>query len=136
MDGDGGDIDSVRSGSSNSRRFEISERLTIVIFVIFTCSGSIGLSLLPTSTDAILSSVSKLSSVTILPNTVYCSSRKFEALCTIKNCEPALLGSADLAIETMPRLCLIVLNSASTLVLGPPVPQVFGSPLIVLGSPP
>ena len=133
---DGVMVDSVRSGSCNSRIFETSERLTIVTLVILTCSGSCGLSWEVVSTDAILSNVSKLSSVTILPNTVYCSSRKFESACTIKNCEPPLFGSADLAIETIPRLCFIVLNSASTLVFGPPVPQVLGSPSIVFGSPP
>ena len=40
-----------------------------------------------------------------------------------KNCEPALFGSAALAIETIPRLCLIVLNSASIEYPGSPVPQ-------------
>ena len=53
----------------------------------------------------------------------------------MKNCEPALFGSADLAIETIPRICLIVLNSASTLSSGPPIPQVLESPLIVFSVP-
>ena len=82
------------------------------------------------------SSVSKLCSVTILPNTVYCPSRKLEFWWTMKNCDPALLGSWLLAIETMPRSCGMSLNSASTECGGPPIPHVRGSPLTVLGSPP
>ncbi len=115
----------IRSGSVNSKRSETSERLTTSAFLIsaavklpgivapcsvFAISGWIfaGVSIF-----AILSSVSKLSWVTILPNTVYWPSRKFESSWTIKNCEPALFGSTDLAIETSPLLCFMSLNSAS-----------------------
>ena len=41
---------------------------------------------------------------TTSPKTVYCPSRKFESLTTMKNCEPALLGSFVRAMERIPRL--------------------------------
>src|SRR5678816_2648888 len=40
---------------------------------------------------------------TTSPNTVYCPSREFESLTTMKNCEPALLGSFVRAMERIPR---------------------------------
>ena len=88
---------------------------------------------------AIASSVSRLSAVTTLPNAVYWPSRKFELLWTMKNCEPALSGSADRAIESMPRSWRMSLNSASTVSSGPPEPQALrgaGSSCLVFGSPP
>ena len=42
----------------------------------------------------------------------YCQSRKFESATQIKNCEPALSGSLARAIETVPRLWGLLLNSA------------------------
>ncbi len=54
----------------------------------------------------------------------------------MKNCEPALLGSCDLAIETIPLKCDLELNSALILYPGPPIPQEPLLSVFVLGSPP
>src|SRR5262249_10330394 len=71
------------------------------------------------------------------PKTVYFPSRNFESFNTMKNCEPALFGSCDLAIDNTPRECVFLLNSALTFQPGPPVPHL---PLLyvsfVYGSPP
>ena len=76
----------VRSGSTYGMYPETLAVAIIVVLIILTCSGSTGLSLVPVVTAAILSSVSKLSSVASLPNAVYSPSRKFESWWTIKNC--------------------------------------------------
>ena len=73
-------VEPVREGSERFIILEISERSTTVAEIILTCSGLFGLSLDTVGTPAILSRVSKLDSVTILPKTVYCSSRKCESL--------------------------------------------------------
>ena len=54
----------------------------------------------------------------------------------MKNCDEALFGSFERAIETMPRAWWTSLNSAGMFLPEPPVPQVAGSPEIVFGSPP
>ena len=62
-----------------------------------------------------------------------------ESWCTTKNCEPALSGLVERAMDTMPRLCIMVLNSASSRKSGPPVPHWSGDAPEsdrVLGSPP
>ncbi len=82
--------DKIRSSSFRSNKSEISDLCTTLAVKILACSGSVGTSLALVYKDAILSRVSKLSCVTILPNTVYCSSKKFESPWTIKNCELAL----------------------------------------------
>src|SRR5215469_992819 len=69
---------------------------------------------------AILSTVS-IPDVTF-PKTVYFPSRNFESFNTMKNWEPALSGSCDLAIDNTPRECVFLLNSALTFQPGPPVP--------------
>ena len=72
------------------------------------------------------------------PKAEYWLSRKLESFTTMKNCEEAELGSADRAIETMPRLCGVSLNSALTFVSLPPVPygREGSSGFLVFGSPP
>ena len=50
----------------------------------------------------------------------------------MKNCEPALSGSADLAIETIPLVCIRLLNSASILYPASPFPQSHGMPALGL----
>src|SRR5579875_268763 len=57
------------------------------------------------------------------PNTVYCLSRKVLSVVTMKNCEPALFGSAARAIETIPLRWDLGLNSALIVYPGPPVPH-------------
>src|SRR5207245_4390015 len=64
-----------------------------------------------------------------LPHTVYWPSRKFESLKTMKNWLCALLGSWVRAIETTPRTCGSLLNSAGSLSPMPPVPVPVGSPV-------
>ena len=54
------------------------DMLSEVFDLFFASSGFTGLSPGSVCKDAILSKVSKLSWVIILPNTVYCESRKFE----------------------------------------------------------
>ena len=65
-------------------------------------------------------------------------SRKAESFTQMKNCEPALLGSEERAMERTPRLWGVSLNSALTLCPGPPVPWRSREALesFVLGSPP
>ena len=70
------------------------------------------------------------------PKTVYWLSRNVESLTTMKNCDEALFGSLERAIDTIPRLCETVLNSALTFLPEPPTPQVEGLPEMVFGSPP
>ena len=49
---------------------------------------------------------------TTRPKAVYCLSRKPESATQMKNCEPALLGSLERAMESTPRLWAVSLNSA------------------------
>ena len=49
---------------------------------------------------------------TTRPKAVYWRSRKPESATQMKNCEPALFGSCERAIDTTPRLCGVSLNSA------------------------
>src|SRR6266545_4042142 len=53
-----------------------------------------------------------------------------------KNCDEALFGSFERAMETTPRAWWMLLNSAATFLPEPPVPHVEGEPEIVFGSPP
>jgi len=46
------------------------------------------------------------------PKALYCRSRKVESPTHTKNCDPALFGSWARAIETIPRLWDVSLNSA------------------------
>jgi hypothetical protein len=64
-------------------------------------------------------------------------SRYGESFTTMKNCDPPLSGSCARAMDTIPRLWEVSLNSAFTVWPGPPVPcwlrgalgsRVFGSP--------
>ncbi len=81
--------------------------------------------------------------VTTSPKAVYWLSRNVESFTTMKNCDDAELGSCERAIETIPRLCDVSLNSAfrraslppTTL---PPVPYrcAPSSAPFVFGSPP
>src|SRR5439155_18685733 len=75
---------------------------------------------------------------TTRPKAVYCRSRKLESFTTMKNWEPALLGSWARAMETTPRLWGTSLNSALIVYPGPPVPWRSRPALrsFVLGSPP
>src|SRR5260370_15064208 len=66
---------------------------------------------------------------TTLPHSVYWPSRKFESLKTMKNWLRALLGSEVRAIETAPRTCGCLLNSAGSVSPMPPVPVPVGSPV-------
>ena len=129
----------TRAGSPRSSTPSTAPLSTISTDLTTAGPMSSGTSPAPVGRAAIASSVSRLSAVTTLPNTVYWPSRKFELLCTMKNCEPALSGLIDLAIETIPRSCRMSLNSASMVVSGPPVPHVLrgpGSSCRVFGSPP
>ena len=60
---------------------------------------------------------------TTSPKAEYWLSRKLESFTTMKNCEEAEFGSAARAMDTMPRLWGVSLNSALTLLPLPPVPQ-------------
>src|SRR5262249_995662 len=66
---------------------------------------------------------------TTRPHTVYWPSRKFESLNTMKNWLRALLGSLVRAIDTAPRLCGSLENSALSVSPMPPVPVPVGSPV-------
>src|SRR5476651_1960720 len=63
------------------------------------------------------------------PHTVYWPSRKFESFSTMKNWLRALLGSLVRAIETAPRVCGSLLNSAGSSSPMPPEPVPAGSPV-------
>src|SRR6476620_962983 len=116
-------------------RRPISYSLTVT-FIIFARSASMGASVDSVFKEAILSTTSSIPDITF-PNTVYCPSRKFESFKTMKNCEPALSGFCDLAIDNAPRECFFLLNSASIFQPGPPVPHLLlSAPPLVLGSPP
>src|SRR5207245_10712935 len=71
---------------------------------------SFGKSFWPRGAFTILSATSMPR--TTSPNTVYWRSRKGESFTTMKNCEPALLGSLARAMETIPRVWDLPLNSA------------------------
>src|SRR4051812_10462441 len=70
------------------------------------------------------------------PKTLYWLSSDGASATMMKNCDDALFGEFERAIERMPRLCFTELNSAFTICGAPPVPHVDGGPEIVFGSPP
>src|ERR1051326_327466 len=107
-----------------------ASRMTIFSIVV----GLFGRSFAPRGALTILSATS-IPFVTF-PNTVYCLSRHGESEVTMKNCDEALFGSFERAMETMPRTCEMLLNSALIFLPEPPVPQVAGEPETVFGSPP
>src|SRR5450432_2454713 len=102
--------------------------------MLLIATGLFGLSLASRGPPTILSATS-IPLVTC-PKTVYWLSRNGESLTTIKNCDDALSGLAERAIDTMPRLCEILLNSALTFDPEPPVPHVDVLSVFVFGSPP
>ena len=73
-------------------------------------TGVFGRSFAPRGAAAILSATS-IPEITS-PKAEYWPSRKFESLTTMKNCEEAELGSDERAMDTIPRLCGVSLNSA------------------------
>src|SRR5512135_1854666 len=70
------------------------------------------------------------------PKTVYFWLREGASATQMKNCDPALSGCADLAMERMPLLWGLLLNSAFTVYPGPPVPCFDRSVSFEFGSPP
>src|SRR4051812_43792709 len=97
-------------------------------------TGSVGRFCAPVGALTILSATS-IPFVT-RPKTLYCPSSDGVSATMMKNCDEALSGEFERAIETMPRVCLTVLNSALMYVPLPPVPHVDGDPETVFGSPP
>src|SRR5207248_2693307 len=85
-----------------------ASRMTILSIVV----GLFGRSFAPFGALTILSATS-IPFVTF-PKTVYCLSRKVESEVTMKNCDEALFGSFERAMETTPRTCEMLLNSAGT----------------------
>ena len=98
--------------------------------------GWFGRSFAPRGAAAILSAVSMPEMTS--PKAEYWPSRKVESLTTMKNWDEAEFGSDERAIETIPRLWDVSLNSALTFLPLPPVPQGWAgsSAFLVFGSPP
>src|SRR5437879_11661967 len=110
-------------------------RAGLSTILTFISIRSFGRSFWPRGAFTILSATS-MPRITS-PKTVYWRSRKGESFTTMKNCEPALSGLLDRAIETIPRLWDLALNSAFILWLGPSLPySLFLLGFFVLGSPP
>src|SRR3954447_21100237 len=107
-----------------------ASRITILSMLV----GLFGRSCAPVGALTIVSTTS-IPFVTC-PNALYWLSSDGASATMMKNCDDALFGELERAIERMPRLCLMELNSASMFLPEPPVPQVAGEPEIVFGSPP
>src|SRR3989454_1770057 len=112
--------------------FILNDRHSVTVMVISTRSS--GLSRPSRLAFTMVSATSV--PLTTSPNAVYCQSRKFESATQMKNCEPALSGSLDRAMDKTPRLCGLLLNSALTRWPGPPVPWEERSWPLLFGSPP
>src|SRR5579883_1242571 len=121
-----------REGFANSRAILQGVYSEIVTRSIF--ASWVGHSFLPLGRWPITSATS-IPLVTS-PNAVYCPSRNVLSPVTMKNCEPALSGSSDLAMETTPLTWDFELNSAFMVYPGPPMPHLVLSGCLVFGSPP
>src|SRR5205085_9290195 len=110
--------------------FAFASRMTICSIVV----GLFGRSPVLRGALTILSATSM--PLVTCPKTLYWLSSEGASATMTKNCDEALFGSFERAIETIPRLCLIELNSAGTFFPDPPYPHFEVSGDFVFGSPP
>src|SRR5258708_39389758 len=83
--------------------------MTVTLLIV---TGVLGRSCGPVGTSPIFLTTARLAASAVFPKAVYCRSRWVDLSRTMKNCDPAELGSPERAIDNTPGSCFVSLHSA------------------------